>query len=126
MKNFVCYRFGICIAVALIAALSVNAQEKWSIEWTDRDDVNPLELNELGDRSYMPYVLYNEEWPAESRFRVWFDFASINGIGYAQSADGISWTNQVKVSGLNTEGEQIAGRAAVLYEPSWDKPRAIA
>jgi len=115
----------ICVLGLLMLAMSATAQEKWSIEWTDRGDVNPLELNEMGDRSYMPYALYNEAWPEESRFRIWFDYASINGIAYAQSVDGITWTNQLKVDGLNTEGELIGGRPVVLYEPSWDKPFRI-
>ncbi|MGC9329216.1 MAG: hypothetical protein ACP5I1_16400, partial [Candidatus Hinthialibacter sp.] len=115
-----------CIIMAFtLIAVAANAQEKWSIEWTDLEDVNPLELNEVGDRSYMPYVLYNESWPEESRFRIWFDFASINGLAYAQSADGIVWTNQVKLTGLNTEGDSIGGRAVVLYEPSWSLPYRI-
>lgn len=109
-------------ALAAVFPAAALAQEKWSIEWTDLSDANPLELNEVGDRSYMPYVLHDESWPEESRFRMWFDYASINGIAYAESADGIVWTNQTAVTGLNGEGEQTAGRAVALYGPDWEYP----
>ncbi len=104
-----------------MAAVPLFAQEKWDITWTDYGD-NPIGLDGVGDRAYMPYALYNEDWPAESRYRIWYDYASINGIGYAESTDGIELSNKVAVTGLNTEGTSIGGRPVVLYDTSWDKP----
>ena len=116
------HKTGLSVCLLMIVlVVPAFAQEKWDIEWTDYD-ANPIDLSGPGERSYMPYVLYNEAWPEESRFRIWFDYASINGLGYAESSDGMNWGNRLKVEGLNTEGSSAAGRAVVLYEPSWDKP----
>ncbi len=112
--------FWASVFVVLLTVPAI-AQEKWDIEWTD-SETNPIDLSGLGDRWYMPYGVYNEDWPEESRFRIWFDYASINGLGYAESPDGVNWGEPVAVEGINTEGSSSAGRAVVLYEPSWEKP----
>ncbi|RJP28573.1 MAG: hypothetical protein C4527_11595 [Candidatus Omnitrophota bacterium] len=114
----------IFVFLSCVIAIPAVAAEKWDITWTDYGQ-NPIDLSVVGDRAYMPYALYNENWPAESRYRIWYDYASIQGIAYAESADGVVWTRQVKVNGLNTEGESFAGRPVVLYEPSWSKPFRI-
>lgn len=121
-KNF--WAAGILLVVLLSASLPGYSLEKWNITWTDSTK-NPLELSGAGDRSYMPYVLYNEQWPAESRYRIWFDYASIAGIGYAYSADGETWSTPVKTTGLNAEGSECAGRPVLLYNTAWGKPFRI-
>lgn len=105
----------------LFAALDAAALSKWDIEWSDYDN-NPIEVNGPGDRVYMPYVLYNEAWPQESRFRMWYDYASIAGIAYSYSADGIAWSDGAIVTGLNLDGSAPQGRPVVLYNPEWAKP----
>lgn len=108
-----------------MAALSLQAvaqiPPKWAIEWTDHPG-NPIDVKSPGGRAYMPYVLYNTAWPAESRFRMWYDIASIAGLGYATSADGITWNQGVQVTGLNTDGSSPAGRPVVLFNAAWAKP----
>lgn len=94
---------------------------KWDIKWTDHT-ANPVDLKSPGSRAYMPYILYNTAWPAESRYRIWYDIASIAGIGYSTSADGITWNTGTAVTGLNTEGTSPAGRPVVLFNPAWERP----
>ncbi|HQH70978.1 MAG TPA: hypothetical protein PK360_02750 [bacterium] len=101
--------------------MAAAAQEKWDITWTDAAQ-NPVNLSGVGDRAYMPYILYNSAWPAESRYRIWYDYASISGIAYSYSADGINWAAAVAVTGLNAEGTAPQGRPVVLYNPAWSKP----
>lgn len=110
--------------MALLFSHSVFALDKWNITWTDSTK-NPLELSGAGDRSYMPYVLYNVQWPEQSRYRIWFDYASIAGIAYAFSADGITWSTPVKTTGLNATGNEPAGRPVLLYNTAWSKPFRI-
>lgn len=98
-----------------------QTEPKWDIQWTDHS-ANPVDLKSPGGRAYMPYILYRTEWPAESRFRIWYDTASISGLGYSSSADGIHWSSGVAVTGLNTEGTSPAGRPVVLYDAAWAKP----
>lgn len=116
------------IAISLFFAVFLSlpgySLDKWNITWTDSAK-NPLELSGLGDRSYMPYVLYNKDWPEQSRYRIWFDYASINGIGYAASADGVTWSAPVKTTGLNADGTSTAGRPVLLYNAAWSKPFRI-
>ena len=91
------------------------AQEpKWFIQWTDYTN-NPIDLKSPGSRAYKPYVLYNQSWPAESRFRIWYDIASAAGIAYSSSADGVNWSDGVAVTGLNTDGTYPGGRPVVLF-----------
>ncbi len=99
---------------------------KWSVTWTDHPG-NPVNLQSTGPRAYMPYVLHDVSWPAESRYRVWYDTASIAGIGYSTSADGLTWSAGVDVTGLNdaaasATGLEFAGRPVVLYNAGWAKP----
>lgn len=90
-------------------------------KWTDYSD-NPVDLKSPGTRAYMPYVLSRMNWPSESRFRIWYDTASIAGIGYSTSADGTNWSNGAALTGLNTNGTSPAGRPVVLYDSTWAKP----
>ena len=115
------------VSLAALSALvslsaSVLAQEpKWSIQWIDYTN-NPIDLKSPGSRAYMPYALYNQSWPADSRFRIWYDTASIAGIAYSSSADGLNWSNAAPVTGLNTNGSSPAGRPVVLFNAGWAKP----
>lgn len=115
-RTAVLVAFLLCVTV-----MAATAQEKWDIVWTDYEN-NPVTLEGVGDRAYMPYIMYNSSWPAESRYRIWYDYASINGLAYSYSADGIHWAPAVAVTGLNTEGSAPQGRPVVLYHPEWSKP----
>ena len=86
----------------LSPAASAQLAPKWQIEWTDHAQ-NPVDLQSPGSRAYMPYVLDHAAWPAASRYRVWYDTESINGIGYSTSADGLPWSPGQTLTGLNTE-----------------------
>lgn len=112
---------GILIVLMAGFTFDISAQEKWDMVWTDHGR-NPIRLTGIGERSYMPYILYNRDWPEESRYRIWYDYASINGIAYSYSADGLDWASGVEVTGLNTEGSSSQGRPVVLYNPEWSLP----
>src|SRR4030095_3635257 len=88
-------------AFGSLSASSLAQEPKWAIQWTDYNN-NPIDLKSPGERAYVPSVLYNQDWPADSRFRIWYDIASASGIAYASSGDGINWSNGVDVTGLNT------------------------
>jgi hypothetical protein len=98
-----------------------QTEPKWDIKWTDHT-ANPVDVKSPGSRAYMPCVLYRTNWPPESRFRIWYDTASIAGIGYSTSADGVNWSNGAAVTGLNTDGTSPAGRPVVLFNTAWLKP----
>jgi hypothetical protein len=109
---------------------SALAQEplaaKFVLAWTDHTN-NPVDLQSPGPRAYMPYVLYNTSWPAESRYRVWYDTASIAGLAYGSSSDGITWSTGRVLTGINdasasATGTEYAGRPVVLFNPAWAKP----
>ena len=110
-------------ASAWVMSEGVRAQidPKWQIQWTD-GTTNPVDLKSPGSRAYMPYLLYHADGPAESRFRIWYDSASIAGIASATSADGVHWNSGGMVSGVNTDGTSPAGRPVVLYNLGWPKP----
>lgn len=116
--------FGAGLLAGFVA--SAQVQTKWALEWTDHP-ANPVDLKSPGSRAYMPYVLYRPEWPAESRYRVWYDSESISGIAYASSPDGLQWSAGVEITGIHTAedsstGGEFAGRPVVLYNPGWEKP----
>lgn len=115
----------VTLASVLLGTLSsgVMAQDepKWAVQWTDHN-ANPIDLKSPGSRAYMPYVLYRADWPAESRYRIWYDYASIAGLAYSTSPDGINWNAGVALSGINTDGSAPAGRPVVLYDPAWTYP----
>lgn len=99
---------------------------KWQIVWTDYA-ANPVNLQSPGDRAYMPYLLYSAQWPAASRYRVWYDQASNAGLACSTSPDGIVWGPGAALTGINTaasssDGKEFAGRAVVLYQTEWAKP----
>jgi hypothetical protein len=109
---------------------SALAQEplaaKFVLAWTDHTN-NPVDLQSPGPRAYMPYVLYNTSWPAESRYRVWYDTASNAGLAYGSSSDGITWSTGRVLTGINdasasATGTEYAGRPVVLFNPAWAKP----
>jgi hypothetical protein len=114
-------------ATLALAAVSAPALEaKWRITWTDYTN-NPVDLRGPGSREYMPYVLHDAAWPAESRYRVWYDTESIAGLAHSFSADGLNWSPGVPLTGLNgpdtsSTGGEYAGRPVVLYNPEWPKP----
>jgi hypothetical protein len=115
-------RFAALLALnALVLAGWAQLAAKWQIEWTDHGK-NPVDLKSTGSRAYMPYVLWHPSWPAESRYRVWYDIESINGLGYSTSADGINWSSGQPLTGLNADGSSASGRPVVLYQPTWAKP----
>lgn len=102
---------------------------KWQIKWTDHA-ANPVDLKSPGTRAYMPYVLYNADWPAESRFRVWYDTESNAGLAYSFSADGLNWATGAMLTGIHTaadsnNGLEFAGRPVILYQKSWAKPYRV-
>ncbi|MCC7373729.1 MAG: hypothetical protein IT581_03665 [Verrucomicrobiales bacterium] len=102
---------------------------KFQLSWTDHPN-NPVELKSPGPRAYMPYVLYNAAWPAASRYRVWYDSASIAGLAFSSSADGLTWSSGQPVTGINTAaasstGLEFAGRPVVVFNAAWDKPFRI-
>ena len=109
------------LAFALVEGALGQTEPKWQINWTDHN-ANPVDLKSPGSRAYMPYVLYRTNWPAESRFQIWYDSASIAGIAHSTSADGITWSTGAPVTGINADGSSPAGRAVVLYEPAWANP----
>lgn len=109
---------------------SARAQEplaaKFVLSWTDHTN-NPVDLRSPGPRAYMPYVLHHASWPAESRYRVWYDTASNAGLAYGSSSDGITWSTGRVLTGINdasvsTTGTEYAGRPVVLFNPAWAKP----
>ena len=108
-------------ALASLSITSLAQEPKWSIQWIDYTN-NPVDLKSPGERAYMPYVLYDQSWPADSLFRIWYDTASIAGIAYSTSADGVNWSNASAVTGLNTDGSSPAGRPVVLFNAGWAKP----
>ncbi|MEW6238135.1 MAG: hypothetical protein AB1656_22325 [Candidatus Omnitrophota bacterium] len=116
--------FAWILLAGVLFSLEAIALEKWDITWTDYAQ-NPVTLTGIGDRAYMPYILYNRDWPAESQYRIWYDYASINGIAYSYSSDGVKWAPGAAVSGLNTEGSSTQGRPVVLYNPEWNYPYRI-
>jgi hypothetical protein len=113
--------FASASALVLDEGGRAQTEPKWDIKWTDYSD-NPVDLKSPGTRAYMPYVLSRTNWPSESRFRIWYDTASIAGIGYSTSADGTNWSNGAALTGLNTNGTSPAGRPVVLYDSTWAKP----
>ena len=123
-----------CLATPdLGLAPTIRAQEalpaKFALTWTDHTN-NPVDLKSPGSRAYMPYVLYNAAWPAESRYRVWYDTASNAGLAFGSSSNGIAWTTGRVVTGINTSaasstGGEFAGRPVVLFNPAWAKPYRI-
>lgn len=131
-------RFTTCLTVstgcllAFAGSSSASAGDfagKWAITWTDHAG-NPVDLKSPGARAYMPYVLYSTDWPAESRYRVWYDSASIAGLAYAFSADGLTWSTGVALTGIqdaaaSSTGGEFAGRPVVLYNKAWSKPFRI-
>jgi hypothetical protein len=128
-------RLSTCLTVAAGCLLSlgdlppVRAGDfagKWSIAWTDHPG-NPIDLKSPGARAYKPYVLYSTDWPAESRYRVWYDSASIAGLAYGFSADGLTWSTGAPLTGIqdaaaSATGGEFAGRPVVLYNKAWAKP----
>ncbi len=111
---------GLCAALVPLAAVAQLAP-KWEIAWTDHTQ-NPVDLKSPGSRAYMPCVLWNASWPAESRFRAWYDAESINGLALSTSADGVEWSAGRTLTGLNLEGASTQGRPVVLYNSDWAKP----
>lgn len=112
------------LTLALLAAAPTAPAQpgsKWHIDWTDHPG-NPVDLQSPGSRAYMPYVLHRHDWPPATRFQVWYDTESINGIAFSTSADGINWSAGQPLTGLNTDGSSSSGRPVVLYDPAWDKP----
>lgn len=89
------------------------------VVWTDYPG-NPLDMPMPdSDRSYMANVLWN---PDLQKYQIWYDQGSIDLVTYAESVDGINWTNAVLTTGINdVEGLQV-GRAYVLYNSGWDYP----
>ncbi|MBI4659238.1 MAG: hypothetical protein HY735_10385 [Verrucomicrobia bacterium] len=109
------------VLVTLQTATLAQTEAKWEIKWTDHT-ANPVDMKSPGSRAYMPYVLYDKSWPAESRYRAWYDTESINGIGYSSSTDGITWSQGKALTGLNADGTSSSGRPVVLYHKVWAKP----
>lgn len=118
-----------------ISGLTAQAQEppqvpvKFDLTWTDYTN-NPVDLRSPGDRAYMPYVLYHASWPADSRYRVWYDTASNAGLAFSSSADGLTWSTGRPLTGINdasasTTGTEFAGRPVVLFNPAWAKPYRV-
>ena len=105
----------------LAPSLCAQVPAKWDIQWTDHA-ANPVDLKSPGARAYMPYILFNAAWPAESRFRIWYDSASIAGIAYSTSSDGTNWSTGAAITGINTTGTSPAGRPVVLFDSTWAKP----
>ena len=120
MKTKLLFSFALAFLM-LHQGVSAQTALKWDIQWTDHT-ANPVDLKSPGSRAYMPYILYSKDWPLESRFRVWYDSASIAGIAYSTSSDGINWSTGIAISGLNANGSSPAGRPVVLYNTSWAKP----
>lgn len=117
----ICRWVGMLCTLALPWVANAQLEPKWIIQWTDHAQ-NPVDLKSPGLRAYMPYVLNNPVWPAASRYRVWYDTASINGIGFSTSADGLTWSQGQLLTGLNSEGTSSNGRPVVMYNPAWTKP----
>lgn len=122
-----------CLGVGLVSwgmsmgqALLAQVPAKFEMVWTDHPG-NPVDLRSPGSRAYMPYVLYNAAWPAASRYRVWYDSASIAGLAFGSSADGLVWSAGQAVTGINdasasSTGVEFAGRPVVLFDAAWAKP----
>src|SRR5688572_24043279 len=121
MRTIFSSLLGSASVLLLTANVFSQTEPKWVVQWTDHT-ANPIDLKSPGSRAYMPYILHRTNWPADSRFRIWYDSASIAGIAYSTSADGINWSTGVALTGLNTDGTSPAGRPVVLFDPAWSRP----
>jgi hypothetical protein len=88
------------------------------IVWTDYAD-NPIPVPmPNGSRAYMPCVIWN---PDIGKYQMWYEQGSIALETYAESTDGLNWTNVQLCTGVDFETINVA-RPYVLYNTSWTYP----
>lgn len=102
--------------LAFVCILGICISPAWSeIVWTDYSN-NPLDMPMPdGSRAYMANVVWN---PDLQKYQIWYEQGSIDLVTYAESVDGIHWTNAVLTSGINIEGVYV-GRGYILYNTQW-------
>ncbi len=66
----------------------------------------------------MPNVIWN---PDLGKYQVWYEQGSIDLVTYAESTDGITWTNETLTDGIKVDDLQV-GRGFILYETEWEFP----
>jgi len=105
---------GVFVCVWAIGACPAGAE----IVWTDYAD-NPLDMPMPdGNRSYMANVIWN---PDLQKYQIWYEQGSIALVTYAESTDGIHWTNPVLATGITQDGI-LVGRGYYLYNKGWEYP----
>ncbi|RLI75975.1 hypothetical protein DRO97_01950 [Archaeoglobales archaeon] len=80
---------------------------RWGIRYENNPVVSPTEPGQAGTR--YPSIIYDAD---DGKYKMWYDVLSTNGgdynvtIWYAESTDGIHWTNHQKVfEGTGVDGD---------------------
>ncbi len=104
--------------VVYVGLLVFTCPSQSEIVWTDYLE-NPLAMPmPNGDRSYMPNVIWN---PDLQRYQCWYEQGSIDLVTYAESDDGITWSNETLTQGITIDDLQV-GRGFMLYNTEWEYP----
>jgi len=93
-----------------VSSMPLSSVASEGTKWTKFSD-NPLTSLRAGLSS--PWVIFDG-----LTYKMWFTKVSINGIYYASSSDGISWTSAVKVfeSGESGSWEEKVSGPCVIYD----------
>lgn len=71
-----------------------------------------------GDRSYMANIIWN---PDLQKYQIWYEQGSIDIVTYAESQDGVTWSNVTLTEGVNMADIQV-GRGFIVYNAEWQYP----